>query len=180
MARTTEDIIEEEVRRRLAERYASAGVEQGRVSLEVLYLLPPEFVREYVRLFHQALSEDLSGGGGGMGKDEGQIKAKAGVRRRHKRVPATEEQMEEGKAGPDGETVAVEGTDRGAQAGQKRYKTHWVIRDEKALKAKSSVDRKLIRIVEGMRRDDGMRFDGGEARDASGRFMGDQGRRKEG
>lgn len=168
MARSTEDVIEEEVRRRLADRLASAGVDQGRVSLEVLYMLPPEFVREYTRLFHKALREDLAGNGGGMGKDEGQIKKKAGVVKRHRRVRA-----EKGEDGyEEGEDRAVPGSDRGAQAGGKRYKNHWIVKDETALEVKVRVDRKLVRLIQSTARDLG-NAGGGSARDSSGRYVRD-------
>lgn len=59
------DAIELEVQRRLADYLASAGVPQGRISLEVLYMLPPDFIRAYRTLFDRAFLESVSDSGGG-------------------------------------------------------------------------------------------------------------------
>lgn len=50
--------LEHEVRRRVAEALTQQGVGYNRVALEVLYLLPPEFVQAYVQLFYSAFRED--------------------------------------------------------------------------------------------------------------------------
>src|SRR5690606_37765500 len=67
-----QDQIEMQVRARLAELLSSAGVGYDRVAVEVLYLFPPEFVRAYAELYHQALKGI---GGGGVG-DENSLAVK--------------------------------------------------------------------------------------------------------
>lgn len=116
------DAIELEVQRRLADYLASAGVAQGRISLEVLYMLPPGFTRAYIRLFERALLEGVSGGGSG---DPGRMPAK----RRSKAGDMNTRSMK----GEAGET--------------KRYRTYWSIKDERAFRLKASVDRKLGRLA---------------------------------
>ena len=64
--------IEHIVRQRLAEALSNAGVGYNRISLEVLYLLPPQFLEAYVELYLRAL-KDASGGGFG---DENAIPVK--------------------------------------------------------------------------------------------------------
>ena len=56
------DAIEREVQRRLTDYLVSAGVPQGRISLEVLYMLPTEFTRAYEELFSLSLKEGVTGG----------------------------------------------------------------------------------------------------------------------
>lgn len=56
--------IEHEVRKRLAESLSNAGVGFDRISLEVLYLLPPQFLDAYVDLYMRALKDASSGGFG--------------------------------------------------------------------------------------------------------------------
>lgn len=51
-------------KKRLADALADAGVGARRVAIEVLYLLPEGFVREYELLFHEALSLGDEGKGG--------------------------------------------------------------------------------------------------------------------
>lgn len=51
------------VRARLAEVLSSAGLNADRVALEVLYMLPAEFVRGYTDLFHRALTTGEEGRG---------------------------------------------------------------------------------------------------------------------
>ncbi len=115
----TEDAIEREVQRRVANVLASAGVPQGQLNLEVLFMLPPEFVRAYTRLFDRALLESVKGG---KGPDHGTPK----------------------KVDPKwkGKIVGA-----GAGGAGKRYRTHWLIRDEQAFRAKGSIDRKLRRLT---------------------------------
>lgn len=164
MSSKFEDVVEKEVRRRYADLLASAGVNSGRLSLEVLYLLPEEFVREYVELFHQAMREDISAPLAG----DGVVIAKAGeIKKRQAKEKVTDDSGEVRE-------VAVGGSDRGAQSGGKRYRNHWLVKDELALEVKRRVDRKLLRIIAVTRGDvkravDGAMEGDGE-RDSSGRF----------
>lgn len=57
------DGMDEKLRRRLAEVLSSAGVNANRVALEVLFMLPAEFVRGYSDLFHRALNTTEDGMG---------------------------------------------------------------------------------------------------------------------
>lgn len=125
-----EDQVEREVRKRLAETMSSAGVNQGRISMEVLYWLPENFARLYMQMVDKALKMDDGVGSsmGGQTGDEGQIKAKVGT-----------------------------GPQRGKQAGGlftresgahargtgKRYRVHWLVKDENAFALKGKIDRKL-------------------------------------
>lgn len=122
-------VIENEVRRRLSDALASAGVANGRISLEVLFMLPPDFVRAYTKLFDAALREDIvrPGGSGPGVRDENIRKAVKGTLRTRKPF----------RAGARSE-------------GGKRYKLHWIVRDEHAFKVKASIDRKLARLVTDM------------------------------
>jgi hypothetical protein len=120
--------IEREVQRRLAEILASAGVDQGRVSLEVLYMLPPEFVRTYTYLFDKALREA--------------IQTPQGTPNPSLKKPSKSLRPNKTLGGPN---------HRGAAGGQKKYREHWVIRDEDALKLKASTDRKLRRVAQEIR-----------------------------
>ncbi len=125
MPKTTEDRIEDEVRRRLTDYASAAGLSRGRVAQEVLFLLPPEFVRQYIALFDRALGDPISPSSDG-GRDEGRIKAKG--------KPA-----DELKARSMG----------GASKGGKRFVAgRWPVRSELALQQKSSVDRSIIRTVD--------------------------------
>lgn len=125
MARTIADEIEDRVRSRLQERLVSAGIDQGRVSVEVLFWLPSGFIREYQALYMRALKLGDGDGGQKAGADEGQIKAKV--------------------------KSADRGKDKGrglaAHGGGKRYKTEWVVKDEEALEVKRRVDRALVRVI---------------------------------
>jgi hypothetical protein len=116
--------------RRAVEALASAGVSQGRISHEVLYLLPPEFVRQYMELFEKALKEDTRGGG--SGDPDAVTRSVPGGLKTPGRRPKK-----------DAEGNALPGSGTGARGGGKRYKTYWVIRNEDALEFKAQVDRKL-------------------------------------
>lgn len=124
MAKRTEDHIQDEVRRRISQYHAAAGVPSGDIAKEVLYLLPSEFVRAYLELFWRALGEPVSPQGDG-GKDEGRIKAR-GISKspmNTRNIPA-------------------------AQAGRKYVQSVWPVRDEKAMDAKVKLDRQLVRAAE--------------------------------
>lgn len=52
---SAEDRIRRAVEIRIAELVSSGGITFSRAALEILYLLPPDFVAVYTELFHQAL-----------------------------------------------------------------------------------------------------------------------------
>jgi hypothetical protein len=124
VAKSHRDKVDDEIRRRMSNIAAAAGVSRGRIELEVLFLLPPEFVREYSRLFRAALDDPVTSGDGG--KDEGRIKAK-------------------GTARDEMKTRSMSG----AKTGGKRFVAgHWPVRSEKAIDAKRKLDKRLVRSVE--------------------------------
>lgn len=124
MAKTHEDRVQDEVRRRMTDLASAAGVDRGRIDLEVLFLLPSEFVRGYRRLFSEALADPVSPIGDG-GKDEGRIKA----------------------AGKPADPMKARSMG-GASGGSKRFVAGaWPIRDEKALELKVRLDRKILGLI---------------------------------
>lgn len=125
VAKRVEDQIEDQVRRRLTEMAASAGVNRSRLSQEVLFLLPPEFVRLYRDLFDRALGDPVRRAGDG-GKDEGQLKAD-----RKSRDPMRARSR------------------AGASSTGKRFVAGaWPIRSEQALEEKRRLDKILVRAAE--------------------------------
>lgn len=140
VTRTQEDVIEDEVKRRLAGALAedgSGGVGRGRISLEVLYMLPTEFLRQYTELFDRALKEGVEGAGGaGTGNiDGGRVTDEKATSARNRAA---------GKRAGAGNRTDGRG---GAKGGGKRYKTHWQIKDERALEVKALVDRRLKALI---------------------------------
>jgi hypothetical protein len=125
VGKTTEDKIQDEVRRRMTDLASSAGVDRGRIAIEVLFLLPTDFVRQYIELFDKALGDPISPATDG-GRDEGRIKARG--------IP-----KDALKARSMG----------GAQAGGKKFVAgRWPIRSELALAAKQRLDRSISRFIE--------------------------------
>src|SRR5688572_21341706 len=124
MARTVEDRIEDEVRRRLSEAGASAGLAKARLSQEVLFLLPPEFVRLYQDLFDRALGDPVQRAGDG-GKDAGRLKA----------------------SGKSKDPMRARSR-AGAAHGKRFVAGVWPIRSELALEEKQRLDRAIIRAAE--------------------------------
>lgn len=143
------DAIEREVQKRLTERLVSGGVDQGRISLEVLYFLPPDFVRAYRRLFDSAMGEDVVGSGGMTG-DAGQ-RISPGERIGHTKEGEAVVRKASSRAGgggaADGGLGTREGFVQGARPGGRKYRGYWKIRSEKSFKLKGSVDRKLKRLA---------------------------------
>jgi hypothetical protein len=120
MGKSYEDRIEEAVRQRLTNAAAAAGVDRGRIELEIVWMLPPEFIRMYRDLFSRALADPVSPQSDG-GKDKGRIRAS-------------------GKPGD-----AMKARSMGGAAGGKRFvKGAWPIRDERALEMKNRLDRKIL------------------------------------
>lgn len=123
MPKQFEDRVAEEVNKRLSQAASSAGVDRGRVEIEVLFLLPPEFVRRYRELFDRALADPVRPSSDG-GKDEGRLKASG-----RPNDPMKARSM--GAAGHGKKFVA------GA----------WPVRDESALEAKRRLDKQLVRLI---------------------------------
>lgn len=123
MAKTFEDRVSEEVSKRLASAASAAGVDRGRIEIEVLFLLPPEFVRRYRELFDRALADPIRPTGDG-GKDEGRVRA----------------------PGRNGDSLNTRSM-RAAQPGKRYVAGVWPVRDEAALEAKKRLDKKLVRMA---------------------------------
>jgi hypothetical protein len=118
------DRVYDEVRRRITEMASSAGVDRGRISLEVLYLLPARFIREYRWLHDQVLDDPVKPQMDG-GKDGGRIKASGKPR----------DSMRARSMGP-------------AKKGSKRaVNTYWPVKDEEFMRVKANLDRQLVRAV---------------------------------
>jgi hypothetical protein len=107
----------------MAEIAAAAGIDHGRLSIEVLFLLPPQFVRQYQWLFDQALDSPVRPQSDG-GKDEGRVKAK-------------------GKPRDDLKARSM----GGAKKSKRSVSGYWPIRDEEAVKIKGLLDRRIVRAV---------------------------------
>lgn len=112
-------VNEDFVRRRIAEALRNDGQSRYKIGLEILLLLPNDFVRNYEQLFHKAL----------MVGDEGSRTGKMGDESGKTSVSAPGN-----KAG----VMAV-----GAGGGAKRYRTYGFVANEQALELKQTVDRKL-------------------------------------
>jgi hypothetical protein len=65
------DPLDDKVRARLTEIMASAGVPHSRISLEVLYFLPKDFLNAYEQMFTRAIKAD----GGESRRNESQQQA---------------------------------------------------------------------------------------------------------
>jgi hypothetical protein len=121
--------IELEVQRRVCDALAGAGLSEGSLSREVVYMLPDPFIRSYIRLFNASLKEGVVG--------------------THYSSPL--EEVARVKTGP-GSYGNRGGTSnhpfpRGAIGeGGKRYRTYWTVLSEQAFFVKKSVDRKLRRL----------------------------------
>jgi hypothetical protein len=138
---TPEDRIENEVRKRMAERLSAAGVNRGRISLEVLYWLPADFVRVYMQVVEMALRMDdslSSSAGSGVG-DEGR---------------ATIAKVGGGPArGSGAGGLFTRSSGAHAKGGGGRYMRHWLVKDDDMMKLKSSIDRRIRRVIEDAIRD---------------------------
>jgi hypothetical protein len=123
MAQSFEDRVEQEVRKRLTLAASAAGVDRGRIELEILFLLPPQFVRNYRELFDRALADPIKPSTDG-GKDEGRVKA----------------------PGKPGDAMKARSMG-GAAPGKKFIHGAWPIRDEVAVEAKRRLDKKILAAV---------------------------------
>jgi len=127
------DIYEAEVQRRYTDLMASAGVNGSRVAVEILFMLPPEFVRRYAELFDLSLSwSPRSGSGSGSGG--GSIEKASGAVKPDVRG-----------SGEGGMHTRVQPA---ASTSGKRYtKQHFAVLSETALNEKNKLDRRLVRGV---------------------------------
>lgn len=108
--------VDEALDRRLAEIGAAAGVPHSRISLEVLYYLPKDFLERYTALFNASLRLDSGGVGGNA--DEQTTRVSSEYRGKRPMVGS----------------------------GGKRYKEYWVVRDDELLDLKKRVDKRLRAI----------------------------------
>lgn len=122
-------------RRSLAyELRESGGLSSGRLGLEILYLLPDDFVTFYTKLFHEALDEGLSNKGSSGG---------GGINSLGEELPAAV--ISKGRTG----TVLGSDTRLQAQGSGKKYRnTGMTIRSERALRVKSTVDKALQELTQ--------------------------------
>lgn len=111
--------------RRFIDMMASAGVSSTRISQEVLYFLPREFVQMYSEMFYKAFAGKEDGGSGQAGEMNA---AKAAL----------------GKA--DGKGLQGLG---GAK--RKTFKKYWVIADDEAVALKTKIDKRLRVIARDMK-----------------------------
>jgi hypothetical protein len=123
VAQSFDDRVEQEVRKRLTLAASAAGVDRGRIELEILYLLPPQFVRNYRELFDRALADPIKPATDG-GKDEGRVRA----------------------PGKPGDPLKARHMG-GAAPGKKFVHGAWPIRNEAAVEAKRRLDKKLLAAV---------------------------------
>lgn len=154
--------VEDQVRRRLADRLRSAGVSEREVAVEILYMLPKEFVRAYEELYLSALNMGDSvgqgaaggkvGGVGNLGDEDEKKKAERAVRKdpRNRDVDGKRRgdmglktRVSRGVSSKPG---GRPGLDPGRGTG-----ADW-IRDEDALEVKARVDRKLKKVIEEVER----------------------------
>lgn len=116
-----EDAYSDTLRKRLADIRASAGVPHNQVALEVLYMLPGDFLRQYSALFSAAL------------KSDGGESARA-------------QQQQDGAV--VGKTKSLGKTGRGptVQGGQRRWKQAWTVQDDRMLALKTRIDKRIRAI----------------------------------
>lgn len=117
--------LDEALERRLAEIMSAAGVPHARAALEVLYMLPRDFLTGYMELFDDALK--FGEGHAGERGEEAKSSGGKGIHR--------------GKMPMLG-------------AGGKRYKEHWTIKSEEALDLKKTIDKRLRAIGRDIRNRD--------------------------
>ena len=117
----------EDYRHRLAELLSSAGVGYSQVSLEVLYMLPREFLEKYVELWYMALGPTVKSSMSGNQRDGDLGKAKNDTRSKGV-VPGA-----------------------GAGGGGKRTRGAFSIADEIAFQLKDRIDKRLRGIARELR-----------------------------
>jgi hypothetical protein len=127
---STED---EKIRIRLAEIMSSAGVGYNQISLEILYLLPEEFVQRYIWLWEKAL------GPAGSGDARGQQLAK-------------DSELGKEKTHTDKKGNMIGAGAGGAGGGGKKFKRFGMdVRSLEAFEMKGRIDRRLRSIARDLR-----------------------------
>lgn len=135
--------VELRVEARLTEIFASSGIGTDRAAMELLYLMPKDFLQVYEELFERALK---LGGGSATG--------------------SLKETAEVGKAN------AGRSGDRGTRpmvTDGKRYKQYWVVKDDNALEIKKGLDKRLRRIAREIRAEMNTGEGGARGRDGCSR-----------
>src|SRR5436190_19055346 len=164
MPKDKRDKAKEDMRIQILKELSASGMlPQNRISLEVLYLLPQDFIEQYTTLFFEALREDAKGT---------DLEARAG-----EMTQTTRSGAEKVKVRVSDRRAGEGAVARGAQGeGTKRYRNAWVIRNEKALKLKGDIDGKLRDvtedIIEGLKPDSRLAGTGRRCKGAGcGRFL---------
>ncbi len=150
LLRPDEDWIRERVQRLFADLMASAGVDTNRAAIQVLFYLPPAFVRAYEELFMGALR--IAGEGAGAG-GEAQALGKA---------PS-------GTPGSKGNKTQLKG------GAGKKYKNSWFIVSDEVLELKARIDKRLRKMgkeIEGDLEDIRLNGNGVEGSQGEGRGRG--------
>lgn len=133
--------IEGEVRRRLTEMAASAGVPHSRASLEVLYLLPDAFLRVWVELFDKALKLPDSPQGKGV------VDGELGKAPSNSPMPGSHKGLRVNSGAQAGS-----GTHLGGGA-PKKGPNGWLVKDQGALDLKAKMDKRLRSMAREIRRE---------------------------
>lgn len=136
---------DDKIRTRLAEIMSSAGLGYNQIALEILYLLPKEFIERYIWLWEKALGP--AGGGDVRGQ---QLARDANLDR------AQVSSKDKGNL----PTVGAVG---------KRYKKIFVIKDEYAFDLKHKIDKRLRGMAREIRTElEGLEEENGRGRSGSG------------
>lgn len=143
--------VADEVDKRLAEYFGAAGLPQSQIALQVLYLLPREFVDAYQALYHRALKVAGDKGLGALVEVEVEVKGPDG-----KKTGETEIERHSGVGRASGgrRSALKEGSTLGGMAGAKKgkaYKRAWIVADEMALEKKIGIDKRLRKIARELR-----------------------------
>jgi hypothetical protein len=135
------DAIEREVRRRLTEAAAAAGVPHSRAALEVLYLMPRGFLDQYTALFDAALVLPSSPSGGTRRAGE------LGKANSHEPLPGTAKGLRTNSGRNAGDAPHLGG------GAAKKGPSGWGIKDTRALELKERFDKRLRALARDMRLD---------------------------
>lgn len=152
--------VDAEVRRRLTEMAAAAGVPHSRASLEVLYLLPDAFLRVWTELFDAALKLPDSPQGKGVADGElGKASSNETMRGTHKGL-----RTDSGKEGGGSAPHLGGGAPKKGPGG-------WVVKDTRALELKGKMDKRLRSMAREIRRELAGAGEGGTADSGRARIL---------